>query len=144
MWSQVFSKAHLWIRFLCRLSLNAPLFLKCFLLCKICVRFCCISLCVHCCVADKSMHRFTSEGTVKPGKLEKHSGLQLQHNTECLGKKFELFLFIYVSDIAGSNAAEKGARFIFIFILTTFLKVMSVLYKLYFPCFLFHGVKNNS
>lgn len=63
MWSQVFSKAHLWIRFLCRLSLNAPLFLKCFLLCKICVWFCCISLCVHCCVAGKSMHRFTSEGT---------------------------------------------------------------------------------
>lgn len=82
----------LWIK-----SEHTSLFLKCFLLCKTCVSFCGVSLCVPCRVADKSMHRVASESTVKPGKLEGHSELQLQSNTEAVGNKFELFLFIYTT-----------------------------------------------
>lgn len=51
---------------------------------------------------------------------------------------------VHIYDIKGPNAAEKSARFIFIFVLTTFLKETSVLHQLYFFCFLFYVVKNSS
>lgn len=45
---------------------------------------------MHCWAANKSRHRFTAEGPVKPGKLEEQSGMELQWNIECMGNKFEL------------------------------------------------------
>lgn len=86
---QVFSKAHLWICFVDQVwrRLSVLKMFSCTV--KLASDFV-LFLSEYIAV----LHRVVSEGTVKPRKLEEHSGLQLQCSIECMENKFELLLFI--------------------------------------------------
>lgn len=66
-----------------------------------------------------------TEGAAKLGNLEEHIGLQLQPNIECEGSKFELFLFVYM--MLQSPVQQKNVQGLYIFILTTFERNVSVI-----------------